>query len=92
MFDHKKMREAPVGVADQKNPTPIERSLLKVKTAFQQLQADRHRADYDLSWNIIPSDVSNAITLAESVFVEWRSIREEQLSRHYLLSMFGANR
>ncbi len=60
--------------------------------AFQQLQTDRHRADYDLSGNIVPTDVENALTLAEDVFAKWQSVREEELARHYLRSMFGAKR
>jgi hypothetical protein len=35
---------------DLKGPTPTETAFVDVKTAFRQLQADRHKADYDLSW------------------------------------------
>jgi hypothetical protein len=92
MFDHKKMRDAAFSPQDEKNPTPIEAALVDVKTAFRQLQVDRHRADYDLAWNIVPTDVADAITLAEDTFAKWRSIRNEDIARHHLLSMFGANR
>ena len=92
MFDHRKMRDAAFTPTDEKNLTPTESALFDVKTAFRQLQADRHRADYDLSWNIVATDVTNAITLAEDTFAKWRSIRTEDAARHYLLSMFGANR
>jgi hypothetical protein len=63
MFDHKKMRDAAFTPKDEKNPTPVETALVDVRTAFRQLQADRHRADYDLSWNIVASDVTNACSL-----------------------------
>ena len=92
MFDHKKMRDAAFAPSDLKNPTPAEAALVDVKTSFRQLQADRHRADYDLSWIIVPTDVTNAITLAEDAFAKWRSVRAEDIGRNYLLSMFGANR
>ena len=92
MFDHRKMRDAAFAANDKRNPTPSEAALVDVKTAFRQLQADRHRADYDLSWNIVATDVTDAITLAEDAFVKWRTIRVEDVARHYLLSMFGANR
>ncbi len=92
MFDHRKMRDAVFTPTDEKHPTPAEAALVDIKTAFRQLQADRHRADYDLSWNIVATDVTNAITLAEDTFAKWRSIRAEDIARHYLLSMFGANR
>lgn len=45
-------------------------------TVFGQLQKDRHRADYDLGWNIVGTDVTDAITLAEDTFYKWRAIRE----------------
>jgi len=92
MFDHRKMRDAVFTPGNEKNPTQVEAALVDVKTAFRQLQADRHRADYDLAWNIVATDVENAITLAEDTFAKWRSIRAEDVARHYLLSMFGANR
>jgi len=92
MFDHKKMHDASFTPSDVKNPTPTEAALVDVRTAFRQLQADRHRADYDLSWNIVETDVTTAITLVEGAFTKWRSIRGEEFARHYLLSMFGANR
>lgn len=92
MFDHKKMREAAFTPKDEKNPTPTEASLVAIRTAFRQLQADRHRADYDLSWDIVATDVTNAIALAEHTFARWRSIHGEDLAQHHLLSMFGASR
>src|SRR5579859_2549026 len=70
----------------------IEAALVDVKTAFRELQADRHRADYDLAWNIVPTDVADVINLAEDTFSKWRSIRNDDTARHHLLSMFGANR
>ena len=92
MFDHKKMRDAAFTPKDEKNPTPVEAALVDVKRAFRQLQADRHRADYDLAWNIVSTDVQDAITRAEDTFAKWRSIRGHEIAGHHLLSMFGANR
>jgi hypothetical protein len=92
MFNHQKMRDAPFTPRDKKNPTPVEIELVNIITAFGQLQKDRHRADYDLGWNIVETDVADAITLAEDTFAKWRSIRSEDVARHHLLSMFGANR
>ena len=92
MFDHKKMRDAAFTPAKEKNPTASEVALISVKVAFRQLQADRHRSDYDLGWMIVETDVHDAITLAQDTFVKWRSIRTEDVARNYLLSMFGATR
>ena len=90
MFNHQKMRDAAFTPKDKNNPTGVEKTLIDVKTAFGQLQGDRHRADYDLGWNLVETDVEDAITLAEDMFVKWRSIRHEDVARHHLLSMFGA--
>jgi hypothetical protein len=45
-----------------------------------------------LSWNIVATDVYDAITLAEETVAKWRAIRSGEIARNRLLSMFGANR
>lgn len=92
MFDHRKMRDAAFEPQDRKNPTPAETAIEAVKTAFRELQAGRHRADYDLSWNIVSTDVAGALTLAADALAQWRTVRNEETARQYLLSMFGASR
>lgn len=86
------MRSASFTPLDKRNPTAVEIELMNVITAFGQLQKDRHRADYDLGWDISDTDVAVAITLAVDTFEKWRAIRSEDLARHHLLSMFGASR
>jgi hypothetical protein len=90
MFNHQRMRDAGVKLKDEKNPTAIEMDLKNIRTDFGQLQEDRHRADYDVGWKIVPTDVINSITLAEATFAKWRAIRDDGAARHHLLSMFGA--
>jgi len=92
MFNHQKMRDAPFTPKDKKNPSLVEIDLTEVIQAFGQLQKDRHRADYDLGWNIVETDVTDAISLAADTFAKWRAIRGEDIARHHLLSMFGAKR
>lgn len=92
MFDHRKMRDAQLTPQDPKNPSPVEAALADIKRAFSQLQADRHRADYDLSWNIVATDVATTIRSAEETFTKWRSVCGDDTARNHLLSMFGANR
>jgi len=92
MFNHNQMRDAAFTPKDKKNPMPVETELINVITAFEQLQKDRHRADYDLGWNIVETDVTDALTLAETTFAKWRALRGEDVARHHLLSMFGAKR
>jgi hypothetical protein len=88
------MRDAAFKPSDEKNPTRAEAVLVDVKTAFRELQADRDRADYDVSWNILATDVTNAITLAGRLrqMADNRTIRAQDVARHCLLSVFGANR
>ena len=91
MFSHGPMRNAAYTPKDKRNLTLLERELIDAMiTAFEQLQKDRHRADYDLGWNLVETDVRNSVTLAEDVFTKWRRIKSEDIARHHLLSMFGA--
>ncbi len=92
MFNHQRMRDAAFAPKDKNRPTPVEAALTDVVTAFGQLQGDRHRADYDLGWKLVETDVDNAITLAADTFVKWRTIRHEEVARNHLLLMFGARR
>jgi len=89
MFSHSGMRTG-FTPKDKKNPTPLEKELIDVITSFEQLQKDRQRADYDSGWRLVETDVRNSVTLAEDVFSKWRKIKDEDLARHHLLSMFGA--
>lgn len=89
MFSHSAMRTG-FTPKEKKNPTPLEKELIDVITSFEQLQKDRHRADYDSGWNLVETDVRNSITLADDVFAKWRKIKGEDIARHHLLSMFGA--
>jgi uncharacterized protein (UPF0332 family) len=89
MFNHGAMR-ADFTAKDTKNRTPIEQELVDVITAFKQLQKNRHRADYDSGWKLVETDVRSSIIRAEEVFTKWRKIKDENIARHHLLSMFGA--
>jgi hypothetical protein len=90
MFNHGPMRSAAFAPNDKRNPTLLEKDLIDVITAFGQLQRDRQRADYDSGWKLVETDVRDSVTLAERVFTKWRKIRDEDIARHHLLSMFGA--
>jgi len=89
MFGHGKMCTG-FTPKDKRNPTSVEQELQDVVTAFSQLQKDRERADYDGGWRLVETDVRNARRLAEDVFAKWRKIKDEDIARHHLLSMFGA--
>jgi hypothetical protein len=89
MFGHGGMRTGST-LKSKKNPTPLEKDLVDVIDSIEQLQKDRHRADYDSGWRLVETDVRNSITLADDVFAKWRKIKGEDIARHHLLSMFGA--
>jgi hypothetical protein len=89
MFGHGKMSTG-FTPKDKRNPTPVEQALQDVITAFSQLQKDRERADYDGGWRLVETDVRDAIRLAEDLFAKWGKIKDEDIARHHLLSMFGA--
>lgn len=89
MFGHGKMRTG-FTPKDKNNATPVEQELQDVVTAFSQLQKDRERADYDGGWRLVETDVRNAIRPAEDVFEKWNRIKDDDIAREHLLSMFGA--
>jgi uncharacterized protein (UPF0332 family) len=89
MFNHQKMKDAAFKPKDKENLTSAEVALTDVIRWFGQLQGDRHRADYDVAWNIVQTDVNAAIAQAEAAFEKWRAIREEEVARNHLLSMFS---
>lgn len=53
VFNHGPMRNAPYTPEDKKNPTAVEQELIDAINAFEQLQKDRQRADYDGGWRLV---------------------------------------
>ncbi len=92
MFKHHAMCTGYPKDKKDKSLTPLERELIDVIDAFEQLQKDRERADYDSGWKLVETEVRISITRAEDVFAKWRNIRGEDIARHHLLKMFGAKR
>lgn len=90
MFEHRRMSGAILKFLDKNNPTPAESELRKVINAFAQLQEDRYKADYDVGWIWSRTDVTNTLAIADEAFKIWRSIRNESVAQHHLISMFGA--
>ena len=79
MFSHSGMRTS-FTPKDKKKPTALERELKDIITAFEQLQKDRQRADYDGGWRLVETDVRNSMRLAEDVFTKWRKIKDEDVA------------
>ena len=66
-------------------------ALLKLKNvahAFVLLQEQRHKADYDNSFEWSRTNAVAAIDLASSAFSDWRSIRKQVSAQDYLLALF----
>ena len=63
MFNHGPMRNAAFTPKDKRNRTQLEQELIDVITAFEQLQKDRQRANYDSGWKLVETDVRNSVTL-----------------------------
>lgn len=90
MFEHRRMSGAVLKFLDKHHPTPAEAELRKVVNAFAQLQEDRYKADYDVGWIWSRTDVTNTLAITDEAFKIWRSIRNEVVAQHHLMSMFGA--
>jgi uncharacterized protein (UPF0332 family) len=90
MFEHRKMSGAAVKLRDKRNPMPVETELKKVIEAFGQLQEDRYEADYDVGRTWSRTEVEETLAMADEAFTKWRSIHENQVAQHHLMSMFGA--
>ena len=90
MFEHRKMRGAALRSQDKNNPTPVEKELEKIVGAFAKLQDDRYKADYDVGCTWSRTDVKNTLAITDEAFRTWRSIRNEELAQHPVMSMFGA--
>jgi len=63
-----------------------------VARTFSQLQEDRHFADYNLTKDLDPTDALNQVKSAEKIFNTWPSIRNEQITQAYLVSLVVKHR
>jgi hypothetical protein len=61
--------------------------LRTIAEVFGDLQASRHRADYDLSEEYFPDDVNILIDHVETAVEGWEAIRAEPAARLFLLSL-----
>jgi uncharacterized protein (UPF0332 family) len=62
--------------------------LKRVAESFIRLQVERHRADYDISFEWETTDVVRFLELATAAFADWRAIRDQEAAQDYLLSLF----
>jgi hypothetical protein len=58
-----------------------------IARTFNQLQEDRHFADYNLTKDLGPAEALAQVTSAEEIFNTWPSIRGQQIAQAYLVSL-----
>lgn len=66
---------------------PISGRLAALARSFARLQDERHSADYDLADTFTRSRVQGLIREAESLFAEWRMVRNTGEGRVFLASL-----
>jgi hypothetical protein len=62
-------------------------NLRLVPQTFNQLQEDRHFADYNLTEDLDPEAAFAQVKSAEEIFNRWPSIRGQQIAQAYLVSL-----
>lgn len=97
-FDHGAMRSASDRLLNLKDfpftgeDPQVVSGLRYVAGTFVQLQKDRHFADYNLTKDLDPSDALDQVRNAERIFNQWPSIRTEEITQEYLLSLLVKQR
>lgn len=100
-FNHTEMRDIsrtfaggilPAHIAAAVGNQPILPQLRDVARLFVELQQARHGADYDVSQTFIRSEVEELIRRTEQVFLDWHQVRQEPVSRLYLVALFAMKR
>jgi hypothetical protein len=92
-YDHGTMKTASNRILNPKDfpyagedPTVVA-NLRFVAQTFSQLQEDRHFADYNLTKDLDPVEALTQVKSAEKIFNTWPTIRGEQISQAYLVSL-----
>jgi len=69
------------------DPKAFPPGLSTVARTFYQVQAERHRADYDLSYRLTRKETNAVVSRVQWAFVEWRTVRETEAARIYLVAL-----
>lgn len=98
-FEHTAMKNAAKGFgagspAEVWQPlvTALSQELKLVAAEFVELQQARHRADYDFSSPVTPSDTNDLIERAESAVKAWKSIRKTKEAKVFLTALLVHDR
>lgn len=63
---------------------------VNLSVAFRELQDERHRADYDLGFNVFRLEARESILKAEKFFSDWKSFKQNhrEAARFFALALF----
>jgi hypothetical protein len=92
---HETMRQAansfqasnlPIDLASLLNH-PIPASLISTARSFARLQEERHKADYDVTYQFDRTGVQSLVREAEQLFADWAAIRNSDDAHLFLASL-----
>jgi uncharacterized protein (UPF0332 family) len=71
-------------------PDPISKELASIAKGFEELQAARHTADYDVMKQHYPADALSLVRKAESIFKDWKAEKGSRNAPVFLAALiFG---
>ena len=70
----------------------IPQDLRKVALAFTNLQAERHRADYNYAVRLTRIDVQDKVNQVQDAFKQWATVRKDPAADYYLIALLTGNR
>jgi uncharacterized protein (UPF0332 family) len=99
-LSHTEMREVCAAVMKSNLPQPLQElqpsgfspELQQIASAFVQLQAERHRADYDLSATFTRADATHFIEQGTIAFHHWSQVRNRDEATVFLAALMFAKR
>ena len=70
----------------------IPQDLRKIALAFTNLQAERHRADYNYAARLTRIDVQARVSQVKSAFEQWATVRKHPAADYYLIALLTGNK
>lgn len=74
------------------DPRDFPPGLSTIARTFYQVQAERHRADYDPSYRLTRKETGAIVSRVEWAFAEWRVVRGTDAARVYLVALMMGER
>ena len=70
----------------------IPQDLRRVARAFTDLQAERHRSDYNYAARFTRTDVRDKVKQVQNAFKQWAAVRKTPEADYYLMALLTGNR